>query len=199
MKNAIALIAVAGIAGAASAQNFTLSLVGAPATVAEGAVFTFDVIGDADVGTHMLGGAFTLSSDSALIADMSWDNASWDQFPTDGGYAGSGNYNQVIFGQLVIPNVPPFDVPGAGSEVGGVIGTFTVTLAATGTGVIDFALGSSQPFTLQTVDINTGALYDDSQAGSTLTLNGASVSVVPAPSALALLGLGGLAAGRRRR
>jgi len=196
MKNALALIAVAGIASAASAQNFSLSIAGAPTSVAEGATFTIDIIGDADVGTHMLGGSFTMSSNSALVSNITWSNASWSAFNTDGGYAGNGNYGANIFGQLVIPGVPPFDVPAVGSELGSAIGSFQVTLGA-GTGVLDLGLGAESPFTLQVLDVNTGTLSDSSQGQ--LSLNGASINVTPAPSALALMGLGGLVAGRRRR
>jgi len=198
MKNTLTLIAIAGIASAASAQNYSLSISGAPATVAEGAVFSFDVIGDSDVGTHMLGGSFSMTSGSALIADMSWTPAAWSSFNTDGMYAGNGDYNAVVFGQLIIPGVPPFDQPAPGSELGGVIGTFQVTLGA-GSGVIDFALVGESPFSLETIDPTNGAGGNSSQGQ--LALNGASIQVgtVPAPSALALLGLGGIAAGRRRR
>jgi len=197
MKNALALIAVAGIASAASAQNYSLSIAGAPTSVAEGAVFTIDVVGNADIGTHMLGGSFSLSTGSALVSSMTWTNASWSAFNTDGGYAGAGDYNAVIFGQLIIPGIPGFDTPAAGSELGGVIGSFQVTLAATGSGVVDFSINPQSPFTLQVIDIASGVLSDS--ASGQLTLNGASVNVTPAPSALALIGLGGLAAGRRRR
>ncbi len=197
MKNALTLIAIAGIASAASAQNWSLSISNAPATVAEGSVFSFDVIGDSDVGTHMLGGSFSMTSGSALIASMTWTPASWSAFNTDGGYAGNGDYNAVVFGQLVIPGVPPFDVPAPGSELGGVIGTFQVTLVGAGFGDIDFALVGESPFSLETLDPITGAGGNSSEGQ--LALTGATVTVTPAPSALALLGLGGIAAGRRRR
>jgi len=196
MKNALTLIAIAGIASVASAQSFSLTITDAPATVAEGAVFSFDVVGDASVGTHMLGGSFSMTSGSALISSMTWTPASWSAFNTDGGYAGGGDYNAVVFGQLIIPGVPPFNVAAPGSELGGVIGTFQITLGA-GSGVIDFALVGESPFSLESIDPATGA--GGNSGNGDLTLNGASVTVTPAPSALALLGLGGLAAGRRRR
>ena len=196
MKNAVALIAVAGIASVASAQNFSLSLVPSATSVAQSGSFTMSVYGDADMGTHMLGGSFSLSSDSALVSNMSWANAAWSAFNTDGGYAGNGNYNAVIFGQLIIPGVPPFDQPAPGSELTGLIGTFTVTVGADA-GDIDFGLNAEDPFSLQTIDINTGGLFDNSQGQ--ISLGSARVTVTPAPSALALLGLGGIAAGRRRR
>lgn len=200
MKNTVALIALAGIASVASAQNFELSIVPSSTAVAEGESFTLSIFGDADVGTHLLGGAFTLTSDSALVSGMSWTNAAWSAFNTDGGYAGNGNYNQVIFGQLAIPDLFP---PAPNSELGSLIGTFQVDLispAGGASGNINFQLGNGTPFTLQTIDMNTGALPRDIDGGN-LILGSASVTVgtVPAPSALALLGLGGIAAGRRRR
>ncbi len=195
MKNAVALIAVAGIASIAAAQNFSLSIDSSASMVAEGGSFTLTVYGDADQGTNILGGAFSLTSGSALVSSMAWTPAAWSAFNTDNGYAGNGDYNRVVFGQLVLPPVFP---PAAGSELGGAIGSFQVNLAASGTGVIDFQLvADTGAFTLQTVDAVSGALYDNSQGQ--LSLGSASVTVTPAPSALALLGLGGLAAGRRRR
>ena len=196
MKNAVALIAIAGIASVASAQNLSLSIVPSVTEVAPSGSFTLAVYGDADMGTHMLGGSFSLSSDSALVSDMSWANAAWSSFNTDNGYGGNGNYNAVIFGQLVIPGVPPFDVPAAGSELGGLIGTFTVNVGADA-GIIDFHLGAEDPFSLQSIDSVTGDIFDD-RTGQ-LTLGSTRVTVTPAPASLALLGLGGIAAGRRRR
>ena len=195
MKNTVALIAVAGIASVAAAQNFSLTMTPSVTMTGEGGSFTISVYGDADQGSHLLGGAFALTSDSALIDSMSWSNAAWSAFNTDNGYAGNGNYNDVIFGQLVIPGIFP---PAAGSEVGSLIGSFQVNLVAAGAGDINFQLvAGSGDFSLQTVDSTTGDLYDD--ASGQLSLGSGTVTVTPAPSALALLGLGGLAAGRRRR
>jgi len=196
MKNTIALIAVAGLATVASAQNFSLSI-NAPTEVAEGSVFTIDVMGDADTGTHMLGGGFSLTSGSGLIADMAWTPAAWSAFNEDNGYAGNGDHNAVVFGQLLIFGIPGFDMPADGSALGSLIGSFQVTLNDVGFGDINFAINAGVPFTLQSYNESDGAIA--SSADGQLTLNGATVTVTPAPSALALLGLGGLAAGRRRR
>jgi len=199
MKTSIALVAVAGFAAAASAQNFSLSIAGAPTTVdtTMGAVtVTVDIIGDSDFGTHMLGGGFTMTSGSSLVEGMSWAAASWSSFNTDGGYAGGGDYGQVIFGQLVIPGVPPFDVPAPGSELGSAIGSFQIVIGQ-GTGIIDLSIAAGSPFSLEVLDLAGGTTAQSSNGN--LTLNGASINVVPAPSAMALLGLGGLVAGRRRR
>ncbi len=195
MKNAITLIAIAGMASVASAQNFSLDISG-PSEVDEGAVFTMTVTGDSDFGTHMLGGGFSLTTGSALISDMSWTPASWSGFNEDGGYAGGGNYGGVVFGQLLLP-IPGFDTPAAGSELGGEIGSFQVTLGA-GSGIIDFQLVGAVPFTLESVDVDNG-LASMQDTNGQLSLGSARVNVTPAPSAMALLGLGGLVAGRRRR
>ena len=107
MKNAVALIAVAGMASVAAAQNFSIDLTPSASSVAEGTSFTVSVYGNADQGTHLLGGEFSLVSGSGLIDSMTWSNAAWSGFNTDGGYAGGGDYNSVIFGQLVIPPIFP--------------------------------------------------------------------------------------------
>ena len=200
----IAIAAIAGLAAAASAQEtFSYSLVGAPATVdtSSGDVtFTMNVVANSSFGSHILGGSYGVESNSALVSDMQWSNPSWSAFPTDDiGYLGNGNYGQVIYGQLLIFGLPPFDVPGAGSELpDGDAGSFEVTVAAGTSGVINFELTGQQPFSLETIDMVDGTGTVRSSDGI-LTLNGLSVNVVPAPSALALLGLGGLVAGRRRR
>tara|TARA_R110002073_G_scaffold1715_1_gene12201 strand:+ start:79786 stop:80376 length:591 start_codon:yes stop_codon:yes gene_type:complete len=196
MKNTIAIVAIAGFAAAATAgSTFSLSISG-PTVVAAGDTFTVEVSGDSSFGTHMLGGGFSLTSNSALVDNMSWTPASWSAFNEDAGYAGNGNHAGVVFGQLLLP-IPGFDMPAAGSELGGVIGSFDITVGADG-GVIDFQLVGAAPFTLEAVDADNGLATADSSAGG-LSLGGLSVTVTPAPSAMALLGLGGLVAGRRRR
>ena len=59
---------------------------------------------------------------------------------------------------------------------------------------ISFDFIGGDPFSLQVIDIDTGVAF--SSATDNLALNGLHI---PAPSSLALLGLGGLAVGRRRR
>ncbi len=195
----IAIAAIAGFAAAASAgSSFSLSIAGAPMTVDTSmgaATFTVDVIGDSTFGTHMLGGAFSLTSGSSNVLAMAWTPAAWSAFNTDNGYAGGGDYNTVIFGQLVIPGVPPFDQPAPGSELGSAIGSFQITVE--GAGVLDLSLNAASPFSLEVIDLVSGTTANSS-SGS-LNLNGASINLVPAPSAMALLGLGGIVAGRRRR
>lgn len=194
-----AFVAIAGLAAAASAQEtFSLSIIGAPTTVDTSmgaATFTLDIVGDSSFGTHYLGGAFTIVSNSSLVTNMTWTPAAWSVFNTDDGYAGNGNYTQTIFGQLVLP---PFFPPNPGSELGALIGSYQVTVE--GDGLLDFSLLGGVPFSLEAVDEVTGQTARS--LDGILTLNGAStitVGTVPAPSAMALLGLGGIVAGRRRR
>ena len=186
---------LAGLASVASAQNFSLSLVPSAGTIEPGGSFTLSVYGDADVGTHFLGGAFSLESNGSCISSMQWTNAAWSVFNTDGGFAGDGDYNEVIFGQIVIPGIFP---PAPGSELGELIGSFTVQLdAGIGDFWIDFNLVGASPFTLETVDSVTGQTFRSSDGN--LTLGSASVGLIPSPGALSMLGLSGLLVSRRRR
>jgi len=145
----------------------------------------------------MLGGAFGLTSNSGCVESMLWTPASWSAFNTDGGYAGNGNYNDVIFGQLVIPGVPPFDVPGAGPELGSSIGFYTITTRVGSAGVIDFDLIASSPFSLEVIDIGTGEISDSSQGN--LSLNGTTITCLPSPGTFPVFGAFGLIAARRLR
>lgn len=192
----IAIAALAGLATAAAAQDFSLTLVPSVGTVdtsGGAATFTVTAYGDSSFGTHILGGAFGISASSGgdTVQGMSWANAAWSVFNTDGGDAGNGNYNTVIFGQLVIPGIFP---PAPGSELGSAIGSFTVTVDGAGVLVLDMTNGS--PFSLEAVDSVSGQTMND---GGTVSLGSATINVIPAPSAMALLGLGGIVAGRRRR
>ncbi len=195
MKKRMIMAALAGSASLAAAQNFSLSLVPSTTAPFPGSSFTLTVFGDADVGTHILGGAFSLESDGQCIQSMTWTPASWSQFNTDGGFAGDGDYNEVVFGQLVLP---PVFLPVAGSELGSAIGTYTIVLdPGIGDFQIDFQLVGASPFTLETVDAQTGQTFQSSNG--TLTLGSARVALIPSPGALSVLGLGGLVATRRRR
>lgn len=196
MKKAILCVTMAGLASGVIAQDFSLSIIG-PSEVTEGAVFTIEVIGGASVGTHMLGGGFSLVTNSSLIENITWNPALWSGFNEDNeGYLGNGNYGQVVFGQLLLP-IPGFDIPAAGSELGSAIGSFQITMVQFGLGAINFDLVAGSPFTLESVDVNAGLeTYQDTEG--TLTLNGHMV-YGPTPSSVGLLAFGGLAASRRRR
>lgn len=197
MKSVLIAAVIAGSASSAVAQNFSLSLLPSTSQVSSGGSFTITVFGDADVGTHLLGGAFSLQSNGECIASMSWNPAQWSAFNTDGGFAGSGDYNDVVFGQLVIPGIFP---PMPGSELGSAIGSFTVVADNfSGDVPVVFQLVAASPFTLETVDAVTGETFQSSDGN--LSLGSATVlfGIIPAPSTLALFGCGGVLAARRRR
>lgn len=195
MRYAALLVAgVAGFASQTSAQNFVLTIVPSSTTIADGDSFSLSVYGNADVGTHLLGGAFSLNSDNAVIDSITWNPAAWSQFNTDGGYAGNGNYNQVIFGQLVIPGIFP---PAPNSELGSLIGAFQVNTVAGGVGYVDFHLIAGSPFTLESVDSITGHTFQSSTGD--LTLGSTSVLVYPTPGVLSGFAVCALVRTRRRR
>lgn len=198
MKKMISCVVISGFAGLAAAQSqFSLTIQPSVTSVVGGGVFTATVYGDASVGTHMLGGAFGLMSGSSFVESMSWSPAAWSQFNSDGGYAGNGNYNAVIFGQLVLPDQPPFDQPADGSELGEAIGSFTITMSDDyANQVVVFSLTPQDPFVLETIDAGTGATHQSSDGQLTL---GEFRIGIPSPSTLALLGMGGVVGARRRR
>ena len=203
MKSAITLAAVAGLASVAAAQTGSLSIVASAGTVdttGASATVTLAVYGDADFGTAIAGGAFGLSATggAGVVTGMTGAAAAWGALgEQDNGHAGDGNYNGLIFGQLIFP---PFINPDPGSLLGNgpvLLGTVTVTFAANSSGVVDWTTTSAGDFVME--------IFEDNGADGVFTqltavaAGSASVNVVPAPSAMALLGLGGLVAGRRRR
>ena len=200
MKVAALVIALSGMAGHVSAQNFSLSIV-APSTGTTGS-FTVDIYGDSDFGTHMLGGGFGLVVDAhcGTIENITWSPAQWSSFNEDGGYAGDGVYNTVIFGQLIIDGIPPFDVPAAGSELGQLIGSFQIQLTSN-SDYFDGELNlvEASPYSLEVYDSVSGETRNSSEGN--LTLYGAHIYnlVCPTPSTCGLFALSALGAARRRR
>ena len=195
----ISVLAVAGLASAAAAQGFSLSMIPSSSTVLQGETVTVTVYGDASVGTHILGGGFGLELDLICgeIASVTWNPASWSAFNTDEGFDGSSSYGPVTFGQLVIPGVPPFDVPAAGSETGQAIGFFEIEASTSGGslgGIIQ--LVEIEPFSLEVLDINTGEFFNSSQGNLEL---GNLQFFCPSPSSCAMLGFAGVVCSRRRR
>lgn len=199
MNNTVLLIALAGLTTAASAEDFILSMEG-PSVVDGSSVFTIDIIGDSTFGTHMMTGTFGIvNTGDQVVTDMTWSPASWSSFNTDHGHAGGGNYNQVVVGQLILPDPPPLGGPHPDSGLGSSVGSFQITMDTDMEfWEIDLNFVTFGSFTLEVLDYPGGSTQLDTSGN--LILNGITISnSVPAPSVLALLGLGGLAIGRRRR
>ncbi len=209
MKNAIALAAVAGIASAAAAQTASLSIVASQSVVNSQTTssITLSVYADADFGTHVTGAAFTMNAagGAGVVDSISQDSvAAWGALGQDDfGDAGDGNHAGTIMGQIVFL---PFIMPDAASALGNgpvFIGSFTVNIAANSAGLVDWTVGGGiGTFALELIDVNANP--GGNPPGEVFSLadvdfGSARVEVVPAPSAMAVLGLGGLVAGRRRR
>ncbi len=210
MRSAVLFLAIAGLSSAAIAQTGSLSIVGVGPgdtidTTGGAAAFTISVYGDADFGTAIAGGGYSLLADANLwsgsVTDMSVAVPDWAALGfQDDGHAGDGNYNGVIFGQLIFPPFIPADPASMLANGPVLISTFTVTVAQGTAGVIDWTIGGGVgPFIMEifTDDGGTGSFTQLTEAE--LNLGGISVLIFPTPSSLALLGLGGLVAGRRRR
>jgi hypothetical protein len=197
------IIVLAATASAATAQDFTLDIVGPGAVIPESQTsFELTIIANGP-GTHLLEADFALTGtdSSGAIAGISWTPGSWSSDSIDDGvgWLGAGNYSSVAVGQFVLPGFPPFDVPHADSAFADVVvGVFTVDLTGQ-TGLLNFQLttGNHDPYTLLTYE--DGVIGSMSDLDGTLVLGSTTVSVAPAPTSFALLGLSGFVAARRRR
>ncbi len=206
MKNTIAIAVVAGLAAAASAQDFEISMV-APESVMTDSTYTVEVWGSVTGGSWVDGfsamagfGIDAIATEGAGLVTANGGSVITDWasgFGTDGTVSGadllgtSGGQLANLFGILN----PAIDMS---NPI--LLFTFDVTVGST---------AGSVTYTPANPNVN-GALsyYPDSQdgasviapndQGTTLTLLGATTRVVPAPASLALLGLGGLVARRRR-
>ena len=196
IRTATIAICLAGLTSAASAQNFSLTLVPSVSTLDTfgGGQFTIDVYADADVGSHITECAFGLQSDSFGVSDIVWAPAEWVFYNFDDGYAGNGNHNTVNFGQIIIPGIRP---PMPGSELGQRVGSFVVSTIQFD-GVLDFELVARDTFSLRVYDDFHGDFYQNN--ASNLYLQGFSINAgIPAPSGLAAMLAGGLLGSRRKK
>ncbi|MEM1329169.1 MAG: PEP-CTERM sorting domain-containing protein [Planctomycetota bacterium] len=240
MKSAFALIAVAGIAGAANAQLIDVVVNGgqnvefadeASATVvnvslyldrdgATGGFFdsfagwsTFGGIFTADGGTFGAGtesaaettgvnpfapdgpDTWTFGRRPGGVAGLNngsfrYPNASTNTQGYEGGstmeLAGGGNFEGFQAGASLGNNFPD-----AAERIEVFRATIDFTGVAAGTYSIDFLASS--------LAIGFGSLDAARSVVDGASVSGATVTIVPAPASAALLGLGGLAAARRRR
>jgi len=207
MKNCIVLGAVAGLASGALGQSASLSIVASQSVVDSTVTtsITLAVYGDADIGTHISAAFFGLSAaggagvvdEMALASVASWGVLGEEDF----GHAGEGNYNGVGMGQLVFwPAIPPDPASALGNGPV-LLANFSVTIAVGSLGVIDWLLVGAPDYPLFVLETFTPhpAHEGDFHPFANPDFGSVSVYVVPAPSGLGLLGLGGLVAGRRRR
>lgn len=201
MKKRVIFASVVGLASSAAAQTGGLVIVPSISTIDStvSTTYTLSVYASADFGTHVFGGAFNMvnTGDAGIVTGMDFTHATWGAFgQNDFGHSGDGNHDGIRFGQFFIPGLTPplADSSLANGDV--LIGSFEVTVAANALGVIDWSTADNPGagFILEIFDEVSGTTTSLTASHGT-----AQVNIIPAPSSMALLGLGGLVAGRRRR
>ncbi|MEM7754587.1 MAG: hypothetical protein AAF297_03010 [Planctomycetota bacterium] len=187
-----AIAIVAGIAGVASAQTAAAYTVSAsPSPVTPNGIISVQVMGGATAGQ--------IGNNSGINGvNLSVEIAGGDY--VDGSFAGNG---EVFGGVNFAADGEGFDTSFSSNSFAGVnfsdglvLFSFDVMAGASGTVDITTSEGTISLFAAATGlpgAFQTSVGYDSIDFGS------ASVAIVPAPGAAALLGLGGLAVARRRR
>jgi MYXO-CTERM domain-containing protein len=198
MKKSIALLAVAGFASVAAAQNVSTDLVveltfdKTSIAIGETATATITASWNGVDGSYFSSLAINLdaSGDYVSVSDLApvaWNNPAL-------GFNGTGTISGASILNLQASQfslIPPYftDNPI-------LVTTFTVTGTAEGVLTYTTSNADGAPFPYSV----TGPIFSDPvvEFGHDAFTSG-SLTVTPAPSAMALLGLGGLVAGRRRR
>ena len=192
MKNSIAIVAVAGIAAVASAQSVATYTMDSSTGVANlGDTVTFSVMGGADVGQIGNGSGINGVNLSVEISGGSVDLASVMSNPETFGLTN------------VVADAEGFDISFssnsfAGNNFSAGIVLFSFDVAADQVGFIDVTTSAG---TVSVFPAATGlpGAFQPSVGYDTINFASRSVGVIPTPGAAAVLGLGGLAAMRRRR
>jgi uncharacterized protein (TIGR03382 family) len=205
MKNVIALFAVAGLAGFASAAGtVVVNMVPQAASINAGESVTFDVFVDysgVTGGLAIAGWKFDVNHSANGSASGAVNNAVFNQGVVNGLDNGAGALIGFAGGQLP----PAF----GGGNVTQFIGSITYTDG--GTAGANYAVsldisnyvgptGALNIFNTATGGQSRSSLTSDTGNFHLVVVNSGSVDVIiPSPASMALLGLGGLVAGRRRR
>ena len=208
MRNVV-LGAVCGLASVAAAQSASLSIVASQSYIDTTVTDTMilDVYADSSIGTHITGAAFTLSAmggagfieSMSVLSVPSWGQLGFDDF----GDGGDGNYNGLIMGQIVFL---PFIQPDPASALGNgpvLLASFSVTFVTNMYSMVGWTVGGGLgTFVLEVIDVDANP--DGNPPGEVTQIanpeyGSMDLNIIPAPSGLAVLGLGGLVAGRRRR
>jgi len=193
----IGVVVVAGLASSAMAQSQSLSV-----------HLSFDVTGLApgDTTTATLSASFTGQPDGAYLSSVNIDLIASSAIVSAGnvgavawnnaglGFDGQGVANGAdVLGinASQFSLIPPVT---AGSPI--VIMTFTVTAITDGALTYSSSTADGAPFSYS---VTGGAFSDQPVSYDDGVMTSDTLFIIPAPSAMALLGLGGLVAGRRRR
>ncbi|MEO1007095.1 MAG: PEP-CTERM sorting domain-containing protein [Planctomycetota bacterium] len=188
----VALVAVAGMAAAASAQSISIDPASSTIGPGESVVVTLsagfgpDDFAVAGVATDFISSVGSTGwSDLALIAPM-------DGPGTSAGAPSGTGVDGIVAGQL---NFPPAGIYADSSNP---IAFWQATYTAPDMVDTPFDVDLSTRTSRFDVYLDMMSSLSESRLGD-LTEGSGVIRVVPAPASLALLGLGGLAAARRRR
>ena len=191
MKNAIVLAAVAGLASASSAQGVKMFFNASATTINVGDTvsWTVSVTMTGLTATGYFGGFsgtdadfgnFDASDSSLGIASNLVNFMNGEGVPATVNGASVANLN--VFNSALL---------GTDDQSIGVFYSFDVTATATG----DLSYSADGVASLFASDF----IFESPIEITNFPVNSDTVHIVPAPGAVALLGLGGLVAGRRRR
>ncbi len=191
MKNVIAIAAVAGLASAASAQGAKISFSASASSINVG-----------DTVTWTVSVTYTGLTATGYFGGFSGSDADFGNFVASDSTLGiASNMTTFMAGEAVAPtadgasvaNINVFNsaLLGTDDQSIGVFYTFDVTAAALG----DLSYTAEGVVSLFASDF----IFESPIELTTFAVNSDTVSIVPAPGAFALLGLGGLTAMRRRR
>lgn len=192
MKSAITVAAVAGLATVAAAQNVgTITVTAADSTIAIGQMTTISVVLSDNISGNSVF-AFDVDVNGAGDAGFSLSDLTPDAsvFGWNGSLGASTASGLGGSSDILGPDLDP-------SLDGVAVFTFKVTGDSEGSVTFTAADGAGPNPAMQWGEeggiVINPAFYDSIDFGSV------TVRVTPAPSGMALLGLGGLAVARRRR
>ncbi|MEZ6232668.1 MAG: hypothetical protein R3B68_00620 [Phycisphaerales bacterium] len=198
MKKALALVAIAGLAGVAAAQPAATVVTsvngGASATVAPGATISV-----ASVVSWTGGVQFAGIQGGPTVQGNAGAGSNFTSAFTAGTLVNLGSFNGGSRTGMDIAVTPAvftggFIVPPSGNSSGINLAAYDLVINDPGTYTINWVAPGSAPNVRIFVTTSTPAFTE-----ANTTYRGATITVTPAPASLALVGLGGLVAGRRRR
>ena len=188
----VAILAVAGLAAVAAAQSITVQVGAATLNPGESTTITMLAsFGADDFAMAAAGGGLNSTTGAAGLSNLQV-LAPMAGPGTTGGATSPTGVSGIISGQLNFPAAGIF------ADSSNPVAFWSATYTAPAVVDEEFTVGLTSAITRFDVYIDRESSVSESRL-SGLQQGENSIRVVPAPASLALLGLGGLAAARRRR